>query len=149
EHAHNDFFGIGHRPQASRRFATVQNVNSPLASLIVRDKGLRLTEQCRQPKGAAVANVPRTKWSPKWSRTSDHERIFNETKRHARPIFAIQINTCRDRKKRSGRPSTNLSQARTSGPREQTVTSGMGFFSEPKLRSGRRCASRIAIVARC
>ena len=25
---------------------------------------------------------------------------------------------------------------------------GMGFFSEPKLRSGRRCALRIAIVAR-
>src|SRR5262245_39936885 len=36
-------------------------------------------------------------------------------------------------------------RGRSSGPPGKWY----GFFSEPKLRSGRRCASRIAIVARC
>src|SRR5262249_8238669 len=42
------------------------------------------------------------KWSPKWSRTGDHGPALNGTQRHVRPIFAIQINTCRDRTKRAG-----------------------------------------------
>jgi hypothetical protein len=33
-------------------------------------------------------------------------------------------------------------RGRSSGPRERMVTSGMGFFSEPKLRSGRSVADR-------
>src|SRR5262245_31793619 len=46
-----------------------------------------------------VANVQRTKWSPKWSRTRDHGPTFNGMKRYVRPIFAIQINTSQDRTK--------------------------------------------------
>ena len=44
-------------------------------------------------------NVARTFWSPKWSRTRDHGPVLNGTARHVRPIFAIQINTSRDRTK--------------------------------------------------
>jgi hypothetical protein len=56
----------------------------------------------------APANVQRTKWSPKWSRTRDHERVFNGTKRDARSIFAIPINTCRVRTKRVGTTATKF-----------------------------------------
>ena len=48
----------------------------------------------------AIANVKRTFWSPKWSRTRDHGPVLNGTDRHVWPIFAIQINTCQDRTKR-------------------------------------------------
>ncbi len=46
--------------------------------------------------------MQRTNWSPKWSRTRDHERVLNGTNRHARPIFTIPINTCRHRTKWAG-----------------------------------------------
>src|SRR5262252_10009056 len=51
---------------------------------------------------AALANVERTKWSPKWSRTGDHGSILNGTHRHLRSVSTIQINTCQDRRKRIG-----------------------------------------------
>ena len=45
-------------------------------------------------------NVKRTFWSPKWSRTRSHGHGLGGTRQHARPIFPIPINTCRDRTKR-------------------------------------------------
>ena len=50
-------------------------------------------------KGAAAANVERTKCSPVWGRTGDHGPESNGTHRHVRPVFTIQINTCRGRTK--------------------------------------------------
>jgi hypothetical protein len=43
------------------------------------------------------ANIERTFWSPKWSRTRDHRMELNGTRRHAWPQFQIQINTWTDR----------------------------------------------------
>ena len=43
------------------------------------------------------ANIERTFWSPKWSRTRDHLMELNGTRRHAWPQFQIQINTWTDR----------------------------------------------------
>jgi hypothetical protein len=54
------------------------------------------------------ANVQRTKWSPKWSRTRDHERVFNGTNPHAGAIFPKQINTYRHRKKGIGTPTNKF-----------------------------------------
>ena len=56
----------------------------------------------------AMANTKRTFWSPNWSRTRDHGSVLNGTDRHARPIFAIQINTSRDKTKRPKRPPRNF-----------------------------------------
>src|SRR4051794_9257401 len=68
----------------------------------------------------AMANVERTFWSPNWSRTRGHGSVLNGTDRHARPIFAIQINTCQDRTKR-GETATNKFRVGCFQPAQRTL----------------------------
>jgi hypothetical protein len=80
------------------------------------------------------SNIERTFWSPKWSRTRDHGSVLNGTDRHARPIFAIQINPSRDRTKRA-ETATNKFRVRCFQPLSALSMAAHGLIGFVRRRA--------------